>query len=56
MILQTQNNCAANYIELDQNKVEDIITKNGGVNAAVDPAEVQAQEMANAEPAAAPAA
>jgi hypothetical protein len=44
------------YIELDQNKIEDIITKNGGVNAAIDPAEQQAQEMANAEPAAAPAA
>jgi hypothetical protein len=41
---------------LDQNKIEDIITKNGGVNAAIDPAEQQAQEMANAEPAAAPAA
>lgn len=37
------------YTELDRNKVEDIITKNGGVNAHIDPAEQQAQEMANAE-------
>lgn len=41
------------YTELDRNKVEDIITKNGGVNAHIDPAEQQAQEMANAEPPAA---
>lgn len=37
------------YTELDKNKVEDIISKNGGVNAHIDPAEQQAQEMANAE-------
>lgn len=37
------------YTELDRNKVEDIVSMNGGVNAHVDPAEQQAQEMANAE-------
>ncbi len=33
------------YTELDRNKVEDILTMNGGVNAHIDPAEQQAQEM-----------
>lgn len=37
------------YTELDKNKIEDIISMNGGVNAHIDPAEQQAQEMANAE-------
>ena len=37
------------YTELDKNKIEDIITLNGGVNAHIDPAEQQAQEMANAQ-------
>jgi hypothetical protein len=37
------------YTELDKNKVEDIISSSGGVNAHVDPAEQQAQDMANAE-------
>ena len=40
------------YTELDKNKIEDILTMNGGVNAHIDPAEQQAQEMANAEQAA----
>lgn len=33
------------YAELDKNKVEDILTMGGGVNAHVDPSEQQAQEM-----------
>lgn len=33
------------YAELDKNKVEDILTMGGGVNAHVDPSEHQAQEM-----------
>lgn len=37
------------YTELDKNKIEDLVTMNGGVNAHIDPAEVQAQEMANEE-------
>jgi hypothetical protein len=37
------------YTELDRNKVEDIISGNGGVNAHIDPAEQQAQDTANAE-------
>ena len=37
------------YTELDKNKVEDILSQQGGVNASIDPAEQQAQEMANAE-------
>jgi len=37
------------YTEMDRNKIEDIVSKNGGVNAHIDPAEQQAQEMANAE-------
>jgi len=46
------------YTELDKNKIEDILTQGGGVNAHIDPADQQAQEMANATaaPAAAPAA
>ena len=36
----------------DRNKVEDIVTMNGGVNAFIDPAEQQAQDMANEQPAA----
>ena len=40
------------YTELDRNKVEDIVTMNGGVNAFIDPAEQQAQDMANEQPAA----
>jgi hypothetical protein len=37
------------YTELDKNKIEDIVSMNGGVNAHIDPAEQQAQDMANAE-------
>lgn len=37
------------YTELDRNKIEDIVSSSG-VNASIDPAEIQAQEMsANAE-------
>ena len=36
------------YTELDKNKIEDIVGASG-VNAHIDPAELQAQEMANAE-------
>jgi hypothetical protein len=44
------NDITRGYTELDRNKIEDIVTMNGGVNAHVDPAEQQAQEMAaNAE-------
>ncbi len=39
------------YTELDKNKIEDIVSQ-AGVNATVDPAEIQAQEMANEQPAA----
>ncbi len=35
------------YTELDRNKIEDIVTQSA-VNAKIDPAEAQAQEMANA--------
>jgi len=35
------------YTELDRNKIEDIVTQSA-VNAKIDPAELQAQEMANA--------
>ena len=35
------------YMDLDKNKVEDILSMGGGVNAHVDPAEQQAQEMQN---------
>jgi hypothetical protein len=44
------------YTELDKNKIEDIISMNGGVNAHIDPAEQQAQDMANAQPAEQPTA
>jgi hypothetical protein len=37
------------YTELDKHKIEDIISQHGGVNASIDPAEQQAQDMANAE-------
>ncbi len=43
------------YTELDKNKIEDIVSASG-VNAHIDPAEQQAQEMANAEQQPAPAA
>jgi len=46
------NDINRGYNELDRNKVEDLITMNGGVNAHVDPAEQQAQDMANEQPAA----
>jgi hypothetical protein len=39
------------YTELDRNKIEDIVGSSG-VNANIDPAEQQAQEMANEQPAA----
>jgi hypothetical protein len=39
------------YTELDKNKIEDIVGASG-VNANIDPAEQQAQEMANEQPAA----
>ena len=39
------------YTELDKNKIEDIVNANN-VNANIDPAEIQSQEMANAQPAA----
>jgi hypothetical protein len=44
------------YTELDKNKIEDIVSMNGGVNAHIDPAEQQAQDTANAQPAEQPAA
>lgn len=40
------------YTELDKNKIEDILTMNGGVNAHIDPAEQQTQEMPSEQPAA----
>lgn len=40
------------YTELDRNKIEDITSQGGGVNAHIDPAEIQAQEMASEQPAA----
>lgn len=43
------------YTELDKNKIEDIVSASA-VNAHIDPAEQQAQEMANAEQQPAPAA
>ena len=43
------------YTELDRNKIEDIVSANS-INASIDPAEQQAQEMANAQPAEQPAA
>jgi hypothetical protein len=39
------------YTELDKNKIEDIVGASG-VNASIDPAEQQAQEMANEQTAA----
>jgi hypothetical protein len=44
------------YTELDRNKIEDIVSLNGGVNSHIDPADQQAQEMANAQPEEQPAA
>jgi len=41
------NDINRGYSELDKNKIEDIITMNGGVNAHIDPAEQQAQDMAD---------
>jgi hypothetical protein len=46
------NDITRGYTELDKNKVEDILTMQGGVNATVDPAEQQAQEMTSEQPAA----
>lgn len=43
------------YTELDKNKIEDIVNANI-INGSVDPAEQQAQDMANAQPAEQPAA
>lgn len=40
------------YRELDRNKVEDIINKDSAVNATLEPAEQQSQEMAGEQPAA----
>jgi hypothetical protein len=37
------------YTELDKNKIEDIVSLNGGVNSHIDPADQQVQDMANAE-------
>lgn len=37
------------YTELDRNKIEDIVSMNGGVNAHIDPAEQQIQDIENAE-------
>jgi hypothetical protein len=37
------------YTEMDRNKIEDLVSQGGGVNAYIDPAEQQAQDMANAE-------
>jgi hypothetical protein len=49
------NDINRGYTELDKNKIEDIVSASG-VNAQIDPAEQQAQEMANAQPAEQPAA
>jgi hypothetical protein len=43
------------YTELDKNKIEDIVNANI-INSSIDPAEQQAQDMANAQPAELPAA
>jgi hypothetical protein len=43
------------YTELDKNKIEDIVNANI-INGSIDPAEQQAQDMANAQPAEQPAA
>jgi hypothetical protein len=40
------------YRNLNVNKIEDIVSQDGGVNGQVEPAEQQAQEMANEQPAA----
>jgi hypothetical protein len=37
------------YTEMDRNKIEDLVSQGGGINAYIDPAEQQAQDMANAE-------
>jgi hypothetical protein len=37
------------YTEMDRNKIEDLVSQGGGVNAYIDPAEQQAQDMSNAE-------
>ncbi len=42
------SNINRGYTELDKNKIEDIVNQSG-VNASIDPAELQSQEMANAE-------
>ena len=42
------NDINRGYTELDKNKIEDIVSASG-VNAHIDPAELQAQEMANAQ-------
>lgn len=39
------------YRNLDVNKVEDLLTQGGGVNDHIDPAEQQAQDMSNEQPA-----
>lgn len=49
------NDINRGYTQLDKNKVEDIISMNGGVNAQMEPTE-QAQETADVEPTPAPAA
>ena len=41
------NDINRGYTELDRNKVNDVLTMNGGVNAHIDPAEQQAQEIAD---------
>ncbi len=37
------------YTELDRNKISDIVTQDGGVNATIDPAEKQQEDMTDAE-------
>jgi hypothetical protein len=49
------NDINRGYTELDKNKIEDIVNANS-INASIDPAEQQAQDMANAQPAEQPAA
>lgn len=44
------NDITRGYTEMDSNKIEDIISQSGGVNAHIDPAEQQAQEMASEQP------
>ena len=43
------NDINRGYRNLDQNKVNDILNMNGGVNAQVEPVEEQAQGAENAE-------